>query len=83
MKSIAEIEHELKHLRRRVRELEGNPDSENEAAVAELTQETEEISRSAGRGGWATAAQEACEKARESGARTRAYLRAQTGRDNG
>lgn len=87
MKSLSEIERELRQLRHRVRELEGNPDIENEAAVTELIQDGEEnAERSAGRHtgrGWSAVASEACEKARLSGERTRAILRAMTGRDNG
>jgi hypothetical protein len=87
MSTFEDLEREVRRLGRRVRQLEGNPEAENEAVVAELTQDGEENGeRSAGRatgGGWAKVAAEACEKARLSGARTREILRAKTGRDNG
>jgi hypothetical protein len=84
MKSLAEIELELRQLRRRVRELEGNGGAADAATVAALTDNSDEdMERQAGRGNWSRVASEACERARLSGENTREILRAKTGRDNG
>jgi hypothetical protein len=59
MRTLADVEKELKELRRRVHELEGNPVNENQAAVDELVGDG--TSTAAGRGGFSAA----CDEARE------------------
>ncbi len=84
MKSLAEIERELRQLGSRVRELEGNEEAADAATVAALTDNADEdMERQSGRGNFSREAAKVCEKARLSGERTRAILRANTGSDNG
>lgn len=79
MATFSDLEREVRKLRHRVRQLEGNPDATNEAAVAELTDNSDEnMERQSGRhtgGGFVALAEEVREKSIEQSNQVRRRLR--------
>lgn len=78
------LEAEVRNLRREIRRLKGDPNTENEAAVEELVGDSGEANdeRQAGRhtgGGWAAVAKEACRKADVAQAAMQKKIRAHRG----